>query len=135
MEKMLQVEIVTPDRLVLDEKADYVSATGIGGEFGVLPNHVPYLTALKIGSLYYKANGKNHYAFISGGFAEVSDNKVTILAESAELVEQIDLERAKKAKERAEKRLASKEDYDQSRAEIALQRAIIRISLKSSNGL
>ncbi|WMW65161.1 F0F1 ATP synthase subunit epsilon [Nitratidesulfovibrio liaohensis] len=133
MEKSLHLEIVTPDRLVLSEKVDYVGAPGYEGEFGILPNHIPFLSALNIGSLYYKAGGKTHWIFVSGGFAEVSDNKVTVLAESAERAEDIDLERARKAKERAEQRLAqAKEKLDSARAQAALQRALARMRVRSA---
>lgn len=130
MEKSLHLEIVTPDRLVLSETVDYVGAPGFEGEFGILPNHIPFLSALSIGSLYYKANGRTYYVFISGGFADVSDNKVTILAEAAERSEDIDIDRARKAKERAEQRLSQmKEKIDHARAQAAMQRAIARMRL------
>lgn len=133
MEKSLQLEIVTPDKVVLSEQVDYVGAPGYEGEFGVLPNHIPFLSALAIGSLYYKANGKTSYAFVSGGFAEVSDNKVTILAESAERAEDIDIERARKAQERAEERLKAQRDkVDATRAEAALQRALARLRVRDA---
>ena len=123
----LQLEIVTPDKLVLSESVDYVGAPGIEGEFGVMAGHIPFLSALAIGGLHYKAGGKNHYVFISGGFAEVSDNKVTVLAE-----ENIDAARAEQAKRRAEERLNAKaENINQKRASIALQRAICRLTIKS----
>lgn len=135
MEKSLKLEIVTPDKLVLSESVDYVGAPGFEGEFGVLPNHIPFLSALQIGNLYYKKDGKAHYVFLSGGFADVSDNKVTILAESAERAEEIDIERARKAKERAEARLAQhKEKMDYIRAQAALQRALARLRAGSATG-
>lgn len=133
MEKSLHLEIVTPDRLVLSTQVDYVGAPGFEGEFGILPSHIPFLSALAIGSLYYKANGKTHYVFVSGGFAEVSDNKVTVLAEAAERSEDIDIDRARKAKERAEQRLTQiREKVDQARAQAALQRAIARMRLRGN---
>nr|WP_321513078.1 F0F1 ATP synthase subunit epsilon [uncultured Pseudodesulfovibrio sp.] len=129
----LKLEIVTPDRKVLSEDVDYVGAPGIMGEFGILPNHVPFLSALGIGNLHYNQDGKAHYVFVSGGFAEVSSNKVTILAEVAEKATEIDTERAQKAKERAEARAAAtKEKLDAIRNQTALKRAIMRISCKSS---
>jgi F-type H+-transporting ATPase subunit epsilon len=135
MEKSLKLEIVTPDKLVLSESVDYVGAPGFEGEFGVLPNHIPFLSALQIGNLYYKKDGKAHYVFLSGGFADVSDNKVTILAESAERAEEIDMERARKSKERAEARLAQhKEKMDYARAQAALQRAIARLRAGTATG-
>ena len=131
MEKSLHLEIVTPDKVVLSEQVDYVGAPGYEGEFGILPNHIPYLCALQIGALYYKAQGHTKYIFVSGGFAEVSDNKVSILAESAELAEDIDIERARKSKERAEARLAhQQEKIDHARAQAAIQRALHRMRTK-----
>lgn len=135
MEKALQLEIVTPDMKVLSETVDYVGAPGYEGEFGVLANHIPFLSALRIGNLYYKKGGKTQYVFISGGFADVSDNKVTILAESAEKAENIDVERAMKAKERAEKRLAQQQEAAAyARAQAALQRALFRLKASEAVG-
>lgn len=132
MEKSLHLEIVTPDKVVLSETVDYVGAPGFEGEFGILPNHIPFLAALRIGTLRYKIGGKTNDVFVSGGFAEISDNKVSILAESAERVEDIDVERARKAKERAELRLAQERDrIDAARAQVALQRAIARINARN----
>ncbi len=129
----LKLEIVTPDRKVLSEDVEYVGAPGIMGEFGVLPNHVPFLSALGVGNLYYKQNGKAYYVFIAGGFAEISNNQVTILAEVAEMATEIDVDRASKAKSRAEDRTAkAKEKIDAARNQIALKRAIARISCQSS---
>ncbi len=127
---MLRLDIVTPDKVVLSTDVEYVSAPGVEGEFGVLPGHAPLLSALSVGELYYRADNKTSWAFIAGGFAEVSDDKVTILAESAELATEIDVDRAKQAKERAEARIR---DYkpdsgiDLVRAQSALTRAINRI--------
>ena len=127
----LQLEIVTPDRLVLSEEVEYVGAPGYEGEFGILPNHIPFLTALQVGNLYYKANGKTFYVFVAGGFAEVSDNKVTIMAEIAEQATEIDVERARKARERAEQRLGQQKDnYDSARMQAALARSIARINCR-----
>ena len=129
---MLRLDIVTPDKVVLSTDVEYVSAPGAEGEFGVLPGHAPLLSALSVGELYYRADNKTYWAFIAGGFAEVSDDKVTILAESAELASEIDVDRARQAKERAEARIR---DYkpdsgiDLVRAQSALTRAINRISV------
>lgn len=132
MEKSLQLDIVTPDRVVLSEQVDYVSAPGVEGEFGVLPGHIPFLAALAVGCIGYTVAGKKQCAFVSGGFAEVSDNKVTVLAESSELGENIDVARAMEAKKRAEERLQSKESgMNVERANAALQRAVIRINIHS----
>ncbi len=135
MDKSLQLDIVTPDKLVLSTDVEYVGAPGHEGEFGVLPDHIPFLCALRIGNLYYKKNGKYNYVFLSGGFADVSNNKVTILAESAEKAEEIDLERARKAKERAEQRIAEQKDrFEYVRAQAALQRAMARMRARESAG-
>ena len=128
----LQLEIVTPDHLVLSKEVDYVGAPGLEGEFGVLPGHVPFISALDIGCLYYKSSGKNHFVFVAGGFAEVSDNKVTVLAECAEEAERIDFGRAEQALKRATERLAKKEaEVNLVRAESALRRATNRLSLRA----
>ncbi|MGE4421721.1 MAG: F0F1 ATP synthase subunit epsilon [Pseudodesulfovibrio sp.] len=129
----MKLEIVTPDRKVLSEDVEYVGAPGIMGEFGVLPNHVPFLSALGIGNLHYKQDGKAYYVFVSGGFAEVSNNQVTILAEIAEKATEIDVERAMKARERAQQRAqTAKEKVEAARNQAALKRAITRISCKSN---
>ena len=128
----LRLDIVTPDKVVLNAEVDYVGAEGVDGQFGLLPDHVPMLSALKVGELYYRQGGETHWVFVSGGFAQISDNKVTILAESAELASDIDVERAQEAKARAEKRLAEAQaDTDLLRAELALQRAVSRIRVAS----
>ena len=128
----LHLEIVTPDHRVLSTDVDYVGAPGLEGAFGVMAGHIPFLSALAVGGLHYKIEGKTRYVFISGGFAEVSDNKVTVLAESAEEAESIDFARAEHARKRAEERLAKRtQDINQIRAEAALQRATCRLSLKS----
>jgi len=128
---LLRLEIVTPDQVVLDTYVDYVGAPGVDGEFGVLPGHIPLLTALQIGMLYYRVDGKETEVFVSGGFVEVADNKVTILAQSAEIADGIDIERVNSALKRAEERLAASEqnEVDQIRAEFALKRAIIRLKV------
>ncbi len=133
MSKKLLLEIVTPDRKVLSQDVDYVGAPGALGEFGVLPNHIPFLSALGVGNLYYKDAGKTHYVFVSGGFAEVSPEKVTILAEAADKAAVIDVERARKAQERAQQRLArSQEKIDYARAQAALRRSLARMTCRNS---
>ena len=128
----LRLDIVTPDKVVLNAEVDYVGAEGVDGQFGLLPQHAPMLTALKVGDLYYRQGSETHWVFVSGGFAQIADNKVTILAESAELASNIDVERAQEAKARAEQRLAdAKADIDMARAELALQRAVARIRVAS----
>lgn len=125
----LRLEIVTPDKVVLEADVDYVGAPGVDGEFGVLPGHIPLLAALSIGELYYRQGAETHWAFVAGGFAEVSGNRVSVLAEAAELSSDIDVDRAKQAQERAQGRLQSsgKADVDLVRATAALKRAVARI--------
>jgi F-type H+-transporting ATPase subunit epsilon len=130
----LQLDIVTPDQLVLSRPVEYVGAPGLEGEFGVLPGHIPFISALAIGALHYKADGRARHVFVSGGFAEVSDDKVTILAESAEEAESIDFARAETSRKRAEERLAQKsESVNQTRAESSLRRALVRLTLQGKN--
>lgn len=129
----IKLEIVTPDRNLLSEEVEYVGAPGINGEFGVLPNHIPFLSALSIGSLFYKQNGRKHFVFVSGGFAEVSPTKVTVLAETAEKADEISVERAREARERAEQRLVQQqEEIDHARARAAMARAMHRMRCRES---
>lgn len=129
MAKKLLLEVVTPERKVLSQEVDYVGAPGIEGEFGVLPDHVPFLSALGLGNLYYKDGGKTHYVFVAGGFAEVGADRVTILAEVAERAAEIDIDRALKASERAQARLVKvQEAMEHAYAQAALQRALARMS-------
>ena len=131
MAENIFLEVVTPGASVVSEEAQIVMAPGSEGEFGVLSGHTTFLTSLKIGSLRYKdAAGKERVLFVNGGFAEVLPTKVTVLAESAERRRQIDVERVRAAKARAEKRLAEgSADIDLVRAEAALRRAIHRLSV------
>ena len=124
----LQLEVVTPDKTVVSAEVEMAVCPGVEGEFGVLPQHVSMLSALKIGDLRYRVNGKDENVFISGGFADMNNNVLSVLAESAELATDIDTARAQAAKERAEKRLSAHDDnLDQTRAEAALQRAVTRL--------
>jgi F-type H+-transporting ATPase subunit epsilon len=127
-EKELLLEVVTPDRLVLSTEADVVVCPGVEGQFGVLVGHIPFLSALDIGEMYYRKGGQTEYLAVSGGFAEVTGTKVTIVAESAEKGREIDVERARRALERAEKRLAAAKtvEIDWARAEAALRRSLVR---------
>ncbi len=131
MAEKLFLEVVTPQKAIVSEEAEIVVAPGSEGEFGALKGHTTFLTSLKTGTLRYKdATGTERFLFINGGFAEVLPDKVTILAESAERREDIDVARAEAAKGRAEKRMADKTaDVDTVRAEVALKRAIHRINL------
>src|SRR5271154_3612774 len=129
----IELVIVTPERPLLREKTVEVQLPGEGGYLGILPGHAPLITELGIGELsYHDASGKEseHIALIQG-FAEVLPDRVTVLAETAERAEEIDVQRAKDALARAEKRLAANNDpnIDWDRAKIALQRALIRIQV------
>jgi len=129
MENKLRLEIVTPYGQILSEDVDEVSTSGTEGDFGVLPGHIPFITTLKIGMLTYKKGNDIGYVFINSGYAEVSADKVIILADSAEKSEDIDVERAKAAIQRAEERLKKAEEVDFARATASLERATIRTQL------
>ncbi|WP_068777407.1 F0F1 ATP synthase subunit epsilon [Paenibacillus sp. FJAT-26967] len=125
------LEIVTPERIVYTQNVRMITVEGVDGQLGILPNHIPFVTPLKIAPASIKLeNGKNESVALNGGFMEVRKDKVVILAESAELPSDIDIERAKAAKERAEKRLSGKKDEaDFKRAELSLKRALTRIGV------
>jgi len=131
MAQQIALEVVTPAGAVVSEDVDIVNAPGYGGDFGVLANHAPFLSTIKTGILSYEIGKKREHLMVSGGFCEVSNNKITFLVESADFGHQIDVERAMRAKERAEKRLAQASAHDDSinvtRAEASLQRALIRL--------
>ena len=133
MAEKLKLEVVTPKGAIVSKEVDIVTAPGYGGEFGVLANHAPFLSTIKIGVLTYKIGAQEETLMVSGGFCEVSNNKLTFLVESAEQGTDIDVDRAMRAKERAEKRLAEaqaqKEKLDRTRAEAALQRALSRLKV------
>jgi F-type H+-transporting ATPase subunit epsilon len=133
MAQLIHLEVVTPAGAVVSEDVDIVNAPGYGGDFGVLANHAPFLSTIKIGLLSYETGKDRKSLMISGGFSEVSNNTITFLVESAEFGSDIDVDRAMKAKERAEKRLAQATAHDDSfnqiRAEVALQRALARIKV------
>ena len=133
MAEKIQLEVVTPTGPVVSEEVDIVNAPGADGDFGVLANHAALLSTIKIGSLTYTHDNTNEMLMVSGGFCEVSNNKITFLVESAERGAEIDVDRALQAKERAEKRLAQaqakQENVNITRAEAALQRAIARIKI------
>ncbi len=133
MADKLLLEVTTPSRMVVREEVEMVVAPGEWGEFGALPNHAAYLTAIKLGELRYKVGNKTEYTIVSGGFAEIVADRATFLVTSAEKAHEIDVERALKAKERAEKRLqaaaAEREAFDVARAQAALQRALWRLKI------
>lgn len=127
----IHLEVVTPTGSVVSEEVDIVTAPGVGGEFGVLANHAPFLSTIKTGTLSYTKDKQKQYLMVSGGFSEVSNNKITFLVESAEYGKRIDVDRAMRAKERAEQRLAAtqhaEEHFNRVRAEAALKRATARL--------
>ena len=133
MAEKINLEVVTPKGAVVSEDVDIVTAPGFAGEFGVLANHAPFLSTIKIGTLTYKQGGTTEEMMVSGGFCEVSNNKIAFFVESAERGHEIEVDRALLAKERAEKRLAElmqqKEKYDRARVDAALQRAMARLRL------
>ena len=132
----VKLEIVTPERKVYEQDIKMVVVKGVAGELGILPNHIPLVTPLKIAPVKAKREGGEDLIAVHGGFIEVRKDKIVILAEIAELPGEIDENRAKEAKERAEARLNSgrspQGDIDFSRAEIALQKAINRLNVKSN---
>ena len=131
MAEQMQLEIVTPDKILVTEQVDLLVAVGVEGEFGVLAGHIPFLTSLQIGEVYYKKGTTTEYLALSGGYAEVLPDKVTILAEAAEKARDIDVDRARRALERAQERLrqAKMEELDHARAEAALARAMLRLKI------
>jgi len=133
MAEKIKLEVVTPKGAIVSDDVDIVSAPGFAGEFGVLANHAPFLSTIKVGTLRYKKDGTEVELMISGGFCEVSNNKITFLVESAERGHEIDVDRALLAKERAEKRLLQAREQqakiDRTRAEAALQRALARLKI------
>jgi len=130
-EPRVRFELATPNRLVVSEDVDEVVAPGLQGYFGVLPGHVPFLTSLQSGEVSYRIGRTEQYLAVSGGFAEVQGDRVTILAERAERPEEIDRERALRARQRAERRLQGKtqEEIDYTRALTAFSRALARLQV------
>ncbi|MGX1262548.1 F-type H+-transporting ATPase subunit epsilon [Rossellomorea marisflavi] len=132
--KTLKVNIVTPDGPVYDSEVDMVSTKAQSGELGILPGHIPMVAPLQIGAVRLKKGGDTELVAVSGGFLEVRPEQVTILAQSAETAEAIDIERAKEAKGRAEGRIqGSRDDVDFRRAELSLKRAMNRINVSERN--
>lgn len=131
MAEKLRLELVTPYKKALSDEVDEVTAPGTLGEFGVLPGHTPLLTTLKIGELSYRKGSENFHLAVNWGYVEVEDDKVTVLVETAEPADEIDLERAKAALGRAEAALKklTTEDKDFLIMEAALERALIRIQV------
>ena len=119
MAETLRLLLVTPERTLLDEEVDEVRAPGTVGEFGVLPNHITFLSSLQAGRLEYTRGSQSTRLALSGGFAEVVDNVMTVLADSAELADEIDLEAARTALGEAEEQLKTLGESDPEYAETA----------------
>jgi F-type H+-transporting ATPase subunit epsilon len=126
----LQLQIVSADRMLVNERVDEVEIPGSDGYFGVLPGHTPLLALLQVGQLWYRQGQEIHYLAVAHGFAEVQPDRVTILAQIAERADEIDLARAEAAKRRAEERLAAPAvQLDAERARIALLKSLIRLQV------
>ena len=128
----LHLEVVTPEKVTVSEEVEIVVAPGTLGEFGILEGHVPFLSGIMPGEIRYTSNGQTKQIAVASGFAEVSDNKVSVLVDAAEKADEIDLERARQAMERARERLSKgrgTEDVDFLRAELSLKRAIARVKV------
>lgn len=130
MDRTFLLRIVTPSRQVVREEVEEAQIPGKEGYLGILPGHAPLISELKAGEVTFRRNGKQYHLAISGGFLEVLTGQVTVLAETAEKPEEIDVTRARSAKERAEKRLSQPDgDTDINRATVALERALIRLQV------
>ena len=130
MADTFQLEVVTPEKMVVKDSAEECQIPGKNGYLGILPGHAPLITELAVGEISYKSQGYTHHLAVAWGFAEVLPDKVTVLAEIAERAEEIDVRRAQEAKQRAEDRLKSgNPEVDYTRAEDALQRAETRIQV------
>lgn len=131
MADKIQLEVVTPERRVLNEPVDMVTVPGLGGELGILPGHTPLISQLQTGVLTYVQSGKSFQLHVSGGFVEVRDDLVSVLAQIAERPEEIDAARAKLAREKWEKQLSgwsgTAEDFEL--AKTKLDRSLVRLQL------
>ncbi|HEY8224080.1 MAG TPA: F0F1 ATP synthase subunit epsilon [Pyrinomonadaceae bacterium] len=131
MPEKIQLEVVTPERRVLSESVEMVTVPGLGGELGILPGHTPLISQLQTGVLTYVLGGKNFQLHVSGGFVEVRDDSVSVLAEVAERPEEIDAARARIAREQVEKQLQgwSGSEADFEIAKMKLDRSMVRLQL------
>jgi F-type H+-transporting ATPase subunit epsilon len=135
MADTFQLEIVTPEKMVVRDVAEECQIPGKNGYLGILPGHAPLITELGIGEITYRNDGYSHHLCVAWGFAEVLPGKLTILAESAERAEEINVNRAEEAKRRAEDRLKSgSTEVDFPRAEDALRRAETRLRVAEKKG-
>ena len=133
----LQLQIVSAERSLVNETVDEVEIPGADGYFGVLPGHTPMLSTLQIGELWYRQGPEKHYLAIAFGFVEVLPDRVTVLAQVGERAQEIDVQRAERAKQRAEQRLAqappqlTQVDFDIERARVALMKSLLRLQVAS----
>jgi len=125
----IQLEVVTPERMVVNDAADYIEIPAITGYIGVLPGHAPLITELSVGEINYKTGANTRRLAVAWGFVEVLPHKVTILAETAERAEDIDISRAQAAKQRAEEALRTAGVSGNPDAQAALQRANARLEV------
>jgi F-type H+-transporting ATPase subunit epsilon len=132
MASTIRLELVTPERLVLSEEVDEVVLPGHEGEFGVLPGHTQYLAILNIGMLWYRKGSAKTRIALGGGFAEVNHDRAVVMADTAERADEIDVERAQRARDRAEARLKelSMDDETYAKAHAELQRALVRMAVR-----
>jgi len=135
MAEKIQLEVVTPERRVLAEPVDMVTVPGLGGELGILPGHTPLISQLQTGVLTYVQEGKSSLLHVSGGFVEVRDDHVSVLADVAELPEEIDSARAKLSRDKLEKQLnawtGTEEEFETAKTE--LDRSLVRLQLASGS--
>ena len=135
MAEKIQLEVVTPERRVLAEPVDMVTVPGLGGELGILPGHTPLISQLQTGVLTYVQEGKSYPLHVSGGFVEVRDDHVSVLADVAELPEEIDAAHAKLSRDKLEKQLnawtGSEEELETAKTE--LDRSLVRLQLASGS--
>ena len=135
MSQKLRLSVVTPEKQLVSEEVDQVNAPGSEGDFGVLYDHAPILTNLRSGQLSYENDGESTALVISGGYLEVTDNRVTILAETGEFLHEIDRERAERARSQAEEKLSnpdlSEEEFSETQKK--LFRAIARLENSENN--
>jgi F-type H+-transporting ATPase subunit epsilon len=129
----LTLEIVTPDRSLVNEQVDEVQLPGAEGYLGVLPGHTPLLATLQVGELWYRVGQEKHHLAIAFGFVEVLPDRVTVLAQIAEKAHEIDVTRAEASKKRAEERIAQppQSEVDFERARVALMKSLIRLQVAS----
>lgn len=136
-QKKVRCEIISPERILYQADVDMVVATTVEGEIGILPLHIPLVTQLKIGELRLKKGEEWLHIAVHGGFLKVVEDRVTVLADGAEFAAEIDMERAKKAAERAQEMLAHRdeEEIDVEQAQLAYERAALRLKVTEKKKL